>query len=499
VCADCARNQNKTAFLENTVAQFLLQDEALAHWSYRDRKLPCATSRRRPDFCYVLPDRTVILEVDESEHCYNTPECENRRMTEIQDDAPPGTYIVIVRFNPNPKRGDVWSAFETLAAKLKHAFVTDDVKYEPDGIHRIYINYSDGRKRKLTGAMAEDQRKALRQEWAPQESNEPKHEEKPTKPFTEQKADKETHVDPVERYDYYRKQMLRYAKIIDSAVKAAGSLPSSDGDNGGDEGPEEIRDRLLKFIEPAKDTIVPVSEFEKVRSGHLYDVPKKNVTMALKAMGIVNMEKPVWLEGKTVRVYKGFRIKGLEEGGEDEQVVAEKQRAGGGPEEIRERLLKFIEHAKDNIVPVSEFEKVRSGHFYDVPKKKITMELKAMGIVKKSVRFEGKVIKGYNGFRIKAMGEGDEDEQIVAEKQRAGGGPEEIRERLLKFIEHAKDNIVPVSEFEKVRSGHFYDMPKKTITMELKAMGIVKPDALHMVKGKRVRAYVGFRLKRVDA
>jgi hypothetical protein len=52
-----------------------------------------------------------------------------------------------------------------------------------------------------------------------------------------------------------------------------------------------------------------------------------------------------------------------------------------------------------------------------------------------------------------------------------------------------KDHIVPVSEFEKVRSIHFYDVPKKNITMELNAMvtklhlGIATPSLSSLFLG----------------
>ena len=161
-CKACLANAQKNTFLENSVLGYLKQNEDLKLYTYADKAIPCAPTKRRPDFCYVLPDRVVILEVDEHEHRYNTPECETRRELELLDAVPADKHLVIVRFNPNPKRSDFWSAFDRLGSKLREAFVTDDVKYTDDGIHRIFINYSTARKRKLAQTATADQLNALR-------------------------------------------------------------------------------------------------------------------------------------------------------------------------------------------------------------------------------------------------------------------------------------------------------------------------------------------------
>ena len=161
-CAACSKSAVKNTFLENTVKQYLNQHADLALYTHADKALPCAPTRRRPDFYYVLEDRVVVLEVDESEHRYNTTECETRREYELLYAIPPEKRLVIVRFNPNPSRSDMFQAFERLGTKLRQSFVTDDVKYTDDGILRIFINYTSARKRKLASAVAEDQRKALK-------------------------------------------------------------------------------------------------------------------------------------------------------------------------------------------------------------------------------------------------------------------------------------------------------------------------------------------------
>ena len=161
-CKACLANAQKITFLEDTVRIYLKLYEDLKQYTYVDNAIPHAPAESLLDFCYVLPDRVVILEVDENEHRYNTPERETRRQLELLNAVPADKHLVIVRFNPNPKRSDMWPAIEQLGSKLREAFVTDDVKKTDDGIHRIFINYSTARKRKLAQTAAADQLNALR-------------------------------------------------------------------------------------------------------------------------------------------------------------------------------------------------------------------------------------------------------------------------------------------------------------------------------------------------
>lgn len=81
------------------VEEYLHQHENLCHYSYRDEPLPCAPTRRRPDFTYVLPTHIVILEVDEYAHKFYNRECECVRILELSEQAR-GLPISVIRFNP---------------------------------------------------------------------------------------------------------------------------------------------------------------------------------------------------------------------------------------------------------------------------------------------------------------------------------------------------------------------------------------------------------------
>lgn len=221
ICATCSKNERKNTFLENTVKEYLSKHPDLALYTFADKSIPCATTKRRPDFCYVLPDRVVILEVDENEHRYNTLECETRREHELLDAIPSEKHLVIVRFNPNPSRGDMWAAFERLGEKLRHAFITDDVKYTDDGIHRIYLNYSSGRKRKLTRAMHEDQQKALKEGG----NASPTTKEQAHADVENQDSDgAEALAHITTMYNYHETQFRKYRRLLKSKMKRTNKM-----------------------------------------------------------------------------------------------------------------------------------------------------------------------------------------------------------------------------------------------------------------------------------
>jgi agmatine/peptidylarginine deiminase len=88
--------------LETMVDEYLQQHDNLKHYSYRDQPLPCAPTRRRPDFTYILPDRVVVLEVDEDAHKFYNRECECIRILELSEQAN-GLPLVVIRFNPKKR------------------------------------------------------------------------------------------------------------------------------------------------------------------------------------------------------------------------------------------------------------------------------------------------------------------------------------------------------------------------------------------------------------
>ena len=137
-CKSCMDHNSKNNFLENSVKSYLLGEADLKNFTYSNVSLPCSETNRKPDFCYVLEDRVVVVEVDENEHRYNSTECEIRREQEILESIPQQLYLVVIRFNPNPKRCDIWTATSRLGDAIRKAFKTKDVAFSTDGIHKVY-------------------------------------------------------------------------------------------------------------------------------------------------------------------------------------------------------------------------------------------------------------------------------------------------------------------------------------------------------------------------
>ena len=161
LCKTCMDHNSRNNFFENSVKTYLLGETDLQHFTYSNVSLPCAETSRRPDFCYVLEDRVVVVEVDENEHRYNSMECEVRREQEILESIPKKMYLIMIRFNPNPKRCDIWTATNRLGLAIRQAFKTRDVEFTTDGIHKVFINYCTAQKRKVAQTLTQDQTKAL--------------------------------------------------------------------------------------------------------------------------------------------------------------------------------------------------------------------------------------------------------------------------------------------------------------------------------------------------
>jgi hypothetical protein len=81
------------------VETYLKSYEDTAFYSYRDEPLPCAPTRRRSDFAYLLKDRLVTVEVDEDAHRYYSRDCECIRILELHEQGQ-GRALFVVRFNP---------------------------------------------------------------------------------------------------------------------------------------------------------------------------------------------------------------------------------------------------------------------------------------------------------------------------------------------------------------------------------------------------------------
>ena len=98
-CWTCRKGTERWHQFEYMVSEHLKKDNLLCNWSYRDSTMPCSTNRRRGDFTWILPDRVIILEVDEDCHRYYERDCEIKRVLELHEQCR-GLPLLMLRFNP---------------------------------------------------------------------------------------------------------------------------------------------------------------------------------------------------------------------------------------------------------------------------------------------------------------------------------------------------------------------------------------------------------------
>lgn len=84
---------------EKYITDFVLQNYPSMSW-FVDKRVLCATSRRRPDILCDLGYQIIIIEVDENQHETYECSCENKRLMEISGDLE-HRPIVFIRFNPD--------------------------------------------------------------------------------------------------------------------------------------------------------------------------------------------------------------------------------------------------------------------------------------------------------------------------------------------------------------------------------------------------------------
>ncbi len=99
LCWSCRKGTTRVKQYEHLVETYLKGYEDTAHYSYRDETLPCAPTRRRGDFVYLLADRLVVVEVDEQAHRFYNQDCECTRVLELHEQGQ-GRALFLLRFNP---------------------------------------------------------------------------------------------------------------------------------------------------------------------------------------------------------------------------------------------------------------------------------------------------------------------------------------------------------------------------------------------------------------
>ena len=177
ICSVCTSYKTKKKQQEFNTMEYLLEQEDLKYFSQMNVKIACASKADRPDFLWVLPDRVVILEVDENEHKYSSSAtCEREREYRIADALQKeGKYVIMLRFNPDQRHTSPWKMYDTLGKTIRDSFATTDCRYSDDGILRKYIGYDRTRIRSMEREYSVSQRGMLQEGLALRSHREDEH------------------------------------------------------------------------------------------------------------------------------------------------------------------------------------------------------------------------------------------------------------------------------------------------------------------------------------
>ena len=154
MCYVCRKGIGRTKKFECETLDFLNSKEDLCLYSQHDQRIPCCIGAKiRPDIIYILPDRWVILEIDEHEHKnYNCVVAEVDRLHELRDQLnvhKADMYMVVIRYNPNEPYRSLNDKHAILYKTITDAFTTNNVINAECGILKIYLGYTGQQKRKL--------------------------------------------------------------------------------------------------------------------------------------------------------------------------------------------------------------------------------------------------------------------------------------------------------------------------------------------------------------
>jgi Holliday junction resolvase len=139
------------------VEAHLQENEELRHYSYRDERLPCAPTNRRPDFVWILADHVVIVEVDESCHRHYLRSCEIARILELHESLG-GKPMILIRFNPLQK----W--LEGLTTSVRY-HLHRETKTLKTAVEVVFIGYPEHLQYDFASEVAELQHnQAIQQE-----------------------------------------------------------------------------------------------------------------------------------------------------------------------------------------------------------------------------------------------------------------------------------------------------------------------------------------------
>ena len=151
-CSPCRRFRDNKAPLkqkEAALKKYLdtaIENGAIPRYTSHDRAIalgldPIIYGNSRPDWLWVLPDRWIVLECDESQHSGKQYSCERRRELQICNVAG-GLPVHFIRINPDTFRTGSKSSRVKVAGEStanRHAAVVDAIQdavdeFNPTGL-----------------------------------------------------------------------------------------------------------------------------------------------------------------------------------------------------------------------------------------------------------------------------------------------------------------------------------------------------------------------------
>lgn len=129
ICFSCRSQTAKIKRRETVILEALNSDETLRKYTSQDQAHPCAKQmglgKYRVDFSWELPDKVIILEVDENEHQNYNVECEQKRIHQLHEIfAKP---LLIFRYNPDHVWVTMGKRKRNAADSEKHAWLVSQL------------------------------------------------------------------------------------------------------------------------------------------------------------------------------------------------------------------------------------------------------------------------------------------------------------------------------------------------------------------------------------
>lgn len=142
ICGECKLVTNKKEWSIVRHLRINIKEDLI----YDSTQILQGCSMKRPDICYDLPDKCVIIEVDENQHKTYDSTCECARINEIVNGIG-GRPVTFIRYNPDVVRNKTKALKIDPAARIDLLVKTvdEEIKATPDSfkVKMIQLFYDD--------------------------------------------------------------------------------------------------------------------------------------------------------------------------------------------------------------------------------------------------------------------------------------------------------------------------------------------------------------------